>query len=338
MKLKNILFFAVATLFSLQLVKAQEGLPIYSDYLTDNYYLIHPSMAGAANCAKVRVTGRQQWFGDDDAPRLITASVNGRIGDSPSGIGAIVYSDRNGYHSQTGAYFTYAHHLMFSRSTADLNQLSFGLSIGAIQYKLDETSFLDDGPDPIIGGIEQSATEFNVDFGFSYNLYDFYAHATVKNLLKNDGVNFNNNPGNLNFNNLRTYLVSVGNTFGSYGSEWSFEPSAMFMYRDATEEASFDVNLKVYKEMDFGKVWGGLSYRRSLDGAEYLDGQSVSSQKLQYITPLLGVNVKDFMFAYSYNYQANDIVYNSGGFHQITLGFNFNCGRAAYSCNCPAVN
>ena len=53
--------------------------------------------------------------------------------------------------------------------------------------------------------------------------------------------------------------------------------------------------------------------------------------------PLLGVNVKDFMFAYSYNYQANDIVYNSGGFHQITLGFNFNCGRAAYSCNCPAV-
>ncbi|MDA0178312.1 MULTISPECIES: PorP/SprF family type IX secretion system membrane protein [Mesoflavibacter] len=338
MKLKNILFFAVATLFSLQLVKAQEGLPIYSDYLTDNYYLIHPSMAGAANCAKVRVTGRQQWFGDDDAPRLITASVNGRIGDSPSGIGAIVYSDRNGFHSQTGAYFTYAHHLMFSRSTADLNQLSFGLSIGAIQYKLDETSFLADGPDPIIGGIEQSATEFNVDFGFSYNLYDFYAHATVKNLLKNDGVNFNNNPGNLNFNNLRTYLVSVGNTFGSYGSEWSFEPSAMFMYRDATEEASFDVNLKVYKEMDFGKVWGGLSYRRSLDGAEYLDGQSVSSQKLQYITPLLGVNVKDFMFAYSYNYQANDIVYNSGGFHQITLGFNFNCGRAAYSCNCPAVN
>ncbi|HIC31417.1 MAG TPA: type IX secretion system membrane protein PorP/SprF [Flavobacteriaceae bacterium] len=338
MRLKNILFIAIATLFGLQLVKAQEGLPIYSDYLTDNYYLIHPSMAGAANCSKVRITGRQQWFGDEDAPRLITASVNGRIGESQSGVGAIVYSDRNGYHSQTGAYLTYAHHLMFSRSTADLNQLSFGLSVGAIQYKLDETTFLADGYDPLIAGIEQSATEFNVDFGFSYNLYDFYAHATVKNLLNNDGVNYNNNPGNLNFNNLRTYIFTIGNTFGSYGSEWSFEPSALFLYRESTEESLFDVNLKVYKEMDFGKVWGGLSYRRSLDGAEYLDGQSVSSQKLQYLTPLLGVNVNDFMFAYSYNYQANDIVYNSGGFHQITLGYNFNCGRAAYSCNCPAVN
>ena len=50
---------------------AQEGLPIYTDYLTDNYYLIHPSMAGAANCAKVRLTGRQQWFGQDDAPKLL---------------------------------------------------------------------------------------------------------------------------------------------------------------------------------------------------------------------------------------------------------------------------
>jgi len=25
---------------------SQEGIPIYSDYLTDNYYLLHPSMAG----------------------------------------------------------------------------------------------------------------------------------------------------------------------------------------------------------------------------------------------------------------------------------------------------
>ena len=33
---------------------AQEGLPIYSDYLTDNFYLLYPSMAGASNCTKVR--------------------------------------------------------------------------------------------------------------------------------------------------------------------------------------------------------------------------------------------------------------------------------------------
>ena len=33
-------------------VNAQEGLPIYSDYLTDNYYLLYPSMAGVSNCGR----------------------------------------------------------------------------------------------------------------------------------------------------------------------------------------------------------------------------------------------------------------------------------------------
>ncbi|MCP1997570.1 hypothetical protein L1275_003381, partial [Flavobacterium sp. HSC-61S13] len=40
-------------------------MSVYSDYLSDNYYLIHPSMAGAANCGKLRVTARQQWSGQD---------------------------------------------------------------------------------------------------------------------------------------------------------------------------------------------------------------------------------------------------------------------------------
>lgn len=335
MRLKGLFILAVSVLFCSQFARAQEGLPIYSDYLTDNYYLIHPSMAGAANCSKIRITGRQQWFGQEDAPALLTASINGRIGDSPSGLGGIVYSDKNGFHSQTGAYFTYAHHILFSRNEVDLNMLSFGLSAGAIQYKLDETTFTSEGFDPLISGIEQSATNFNVDFGFSYHLYNFYAHATIKNLLKNDGVNFNEQ--GLSFDNLRTYIVSMGNTF-STNNDMTFEPSAMFVYRDATEEAFFDINLKAYKTMEFGKLWGGLSYRRSLDGAEFLDGSGVSSQKLQYITPLLGVNMKDFMFAYTYSYQSNSVVFNNGGFHQITLGYNFGCRREQYSCNCPAVN
>jgi hypothetical protein len=29
--------------------------------------MIHPSMAGAANCAKIRLTARKQWFGQADA-------------------------------------------------------------------------------------------------------------------------------------------------------------------------------------------------------------------------------------------------------------------------------
>ena len=333
MNLKKYCLLTIIAVFT-QFTFAQEGLPVYSDYLTDNYYLIHPSMAGAANCAKIRLTGRQQWFGQDDAPNLQTLSVNGRIGESQSGLGGILYADKNGYHSQMGAYLTYAHHIMFSRNEIDLNMLSFGLSAGAIQYKLDQTDFLEPGEqDDLIKEIELSSTQFNIDFGFSYHLFDFYAHFTAKNLLDNSGVN-----NNLKVtSNLRRYLFSVGNVFSGFDSDWSYEPSIMYQYKEGTQESSIDVNAKVYKGTNFGKIWGGLSYRRSLDGAQYFDGK-VSSQKLQYITPIVGVNLKNFMFAYTYSYQANSIVFNNGGFHQLTLGYNFNCRREKYQCNCPAVN
>ncbi|RNC84292.1 MAG: type IX secretion system membrane protein PorP/SprF [Winogradskyella sp.] len=336
MKLKKICIVALTGMLSF-IGFSQEGIPVYSDYLTDNYYLLHPSMAGVANCAKVRLTARQQWFGVDDAPSLQTLSAHSRLGDGPSAIGAIVYNDENGFHSNTGAYVTYAHHLLLSRNEVDLNMISFGLSAGFIQYKLDETSFLAPGQfDQLIAGIEQSATNFNIDVGMSYHFLDFYAHVTAKNILNNEGINFNQQ--GFVFNNLRTYLVSLGNVFQKYGSDWSFEPSIMYMYRDATEESTIDFNAKVYREVDFGKVWGGLSYRRSLDGAQFLEGNSVSSQKLQYFTPFIGVDYKQFTFAYTYSYQANTINFNTGGFHQITLGYNFNCRREKYDCNCPAIN
>ncbi len=328
--------FAIVTLAG-HVVTSQEGLPIYTDYLTDNYYLIHPSMAGVANCAKIRLTGRQQWFGQEDAPSLQTLSVNGRIGESSSGIGGILFADKNGYHSQKGAYFTYAHHILFSRSEVDLNMLSFGLSAGFIQYQLDETTFLNGLPvsDPIISGVVQSETNFNIDFGFSYHYLDFYAHGTIKNVLNNSGINNDIQVTN----NLRRYLISAGYVFSKFGSTWSYEPSLMFQYKEGTKESSIDVNGKVYKQMDFGTLWAGLSYRHSLDGAEYLTNNgTIKSQNLQQLSTILGTNYKNFMFAYTYTHQTNSVVFTNGGFHQLTLGYNFSCRREKYDCQCPAVN
>jgi hypothetical protein len=42
--------------------------------------LIH-FYAGAANCAKIRLTARKQWFGQADAPELQTISFNGRVSE-----------------------------------------------------------------------------------------------------------------------------------------------------------------------------------------------------------------------------------------------------------------
>ena len=326
--------YLVLLLLLTQLSFSQEGIAVYSDYLTDNYYLIHPSMAGAANCAKIRGTARQQWFGTDDAPALQTLSFNGRIGER-SGVGVILFNDRNGYHSQKGAKLTYAHHIMFSRDMVDLNQLSFGMSAGLVQSQLDETDFLASGQfDPNVDGtIVQKDSYFNVDVGASYNYLDFYAHATVKNVLANKRELYSD----IESDNLRKFLVSVGYTFAT-SETLTFEPSVLFQAVSETEEKSIDLNMKVYKELNFGKLWGGVSYRRSLDGAQFVDGNGISDQKLQYITPLIGVNYKNFMFAYTYSALLGNVKFDNGGFHQITLGIDLFCQREKYDCHCPAIN
>ena len=327
--------YIVLVLLLSQAAFSQDGIPVYSDYLSDNLYLLHPSMAGAASHNQIRLTARSQWGGVEDAPKLQTLNYNTRLGES-SAIGAIFFNDKNGYHSQTGGYLTYAHHLKFSRTDADLNQLSFGISFGLIQSKLDETQFDPEDFDPIIAGIVQSSSYFNIDAGMSYNFLNFSGHFTVKNLI------FQNRKLNdeaFESNNQRKYLISAAYAIGQYGSTWIFEPSFLFQFTERTGEQAIDINFKTYRKMDFGKLWGALSYRRSFDGADYLNGNEVNSQKLQYITPIIGINFKKFMFAYTYTYQTGDVKFTSGSYQQITLGYNFLGGRdEPYDCNCPAIN
>lgn len=327
-------YFVLAFLIA-QVAFSQEGVAVYSDYLSDNYYLIHPSMAGASNCGKIRLTGRQQWFGQEDAPALQTISFNTSLDeDGKSGIGMIFFNDKNGYHSQRGGKLTYSHHLRFSRSTIDLNQLSFGLSAAFIQSTLDGTDFT--GFDPVIvPGVIQKDAYFNVDLGVSYHYMDFFTHFTIKNFLANQRRELYSE--GFESDNLSKYLWSAGAVFGD-DSNLLFEPSFMLQYTSETKEKAIDLNLKVYKELEFGKLWGGLSYRRSFDGAQYVSGSGIQEQKLQWITPIVGLNYDKYMFSYTYSHVMGDVKFDNAGFHQITLGMNIFCRDKEYDCNCPAVN
>ena len=327
--------YFVLVFLVMQLTNAQEGIAVYSDYLSDNYYLIHPSMAGASNCGKIRLTGRQQWFGQEDAPALQTFSFNTSLDeDGTSGIGMIFFNDKNGYHSQRGGKLTYAHHLRFSRSTIDLNQLSFGLSAAFIQSTLDGTDFT--GFDPVIvPGVIQKDAYFNVDLGVSYHYIDFFTHFTIKNFLANQRRELYSE--GFESDNLSKYLWSAGAVFGDE-SDLLFEPSLMLQFTSQTKEKAIDLNLKVYKELEFCKLWGGLSYRRSFDGAQYVSGSGIQEQKLQWVTPIVGLNYDKYMFSYTYSHVMGDVKFDNPGFHQITLGMNIFCRDKEYDCNCPAVN
>lgn len=330
--MKKLLLPIILSFILGETLKAQEGIPVYFDYLSDNYYLVYPSMAGIGGGGKVRLTARKQWFNVDEAPSLQTFNGHFRVGEK-SGVGGILFNDSNGYHSQVGLKGTYAHHLNLGGDFRTLNQLSFGLSAGIILSSLDETEFRSVIPDPLVSGVKNTTSYFNVDLGVSYSFFEFYAHAAVLNLLGSGRDLYTV----AEFDNLRRYLLSVGYVFGK---DTRIEPSVLFQATDFTKEKTIDFNAKVYKDLsDSTTLWGGLSYRRSFDGAQFLQDGTLGEQRLQLITPIVGVNINRFMFSYNYSYQMGDIRFDNGGFHQITLGYDFGEQRQdRFDCHCPAAN
>jgi type IX secretion system PorP/SprF family membrane protein len=338
--MKNIfrrLFFTACVFFTLS-SSSQEGLPIYTDYLTENYYLLHPSMAGVnLEGIKIRMTSRKHWLDQPNAPNLQTFSIDSRL-NNRNGVGMILFKDENGYHAQTGLSLTYAHHINFNEDRSrmnepnlfnygSINQLSFGLSIGGVQNSLDQTSFA-----PFVGEVDNLITQvmessgyFNMDIGVSYVNFNYFAHLTLKNVLFSPTNIYGDEVYDFskNYTSFIKYVASFGYLFFTE-SPFSFEPSVLFHGSKLTSEKAIDLNLKSYYNLDYGYLWLGLSYRQSFDGAQYLDGEKIGKQTYQLVTPIFGVSYKDFVFSYNYSYQRGNIVLGNGGFHQLTLGYNIN--------------
>ncbi len=322
----TLLFFAF---ISINNTNAQETIPIYFDYLSDNVYLLHPAAAGVGNCAKLRGSFGKQWMGVNDAPGLQTLSYHTRFnGESQVGLGGILYKDSNGNHSQLGAQATFAYHI--DMGGANFNQLSFAISGMFSEIKLDQSNFILPGeePDSIITNLVEAENYYNADFGLAYHYKTGFAYFTIKNLLLQARNLENSTYESLN---LRRYLFSLGYFFENDNSnKLSFEPSMLLQYIEYTNEIQADINLKAYKKLDKGNtLWAAVSYRRSFDGNKI--------QELSQITPIIGINFNKVMVSYTYTHSLGDIVFDNSGFHQVSLGIDLFCKEARASA-CPNVN
>jgi len=317
--LQNLILFFISIFFTIEVI-SQETLPIYSDYLSDNVYLVHPSAAGIGNTGKLRFTARQQWAGIKDAPTLQTISFHNRFRDKAA-LGFILFNDSNGFHSQKGIQGTFAYHLDINRGSF-FNQISFGLSLTAVQNQVDQTQFFGD---PSISQIVTSDGYYNADFSVAYHRKGFSSYFTVKNLLLSAKNNLNNSLEPLD---LRNYVFTFGYYFGQKDM-FQFEPSLMIQLREATGERIADFNLKVYKDFSNAQLWAAISYRKSFDVNPI--------ENLAYFTPIIGVNYNKWMFSYTYTRQLNDVVLIDSGLHQVSVGVNL-FTRKPRAAACPNIN
>ncbi len=148
--------------------------------------------------------------------------------------------------------------------------------------------------DPTVGGIRQKDNYFNFDIGASYLLRSLYAHVTYRNIATSRRELYSD----VESDNIRKFIINAGYVWGDR-EVIQIEPSIMYINTLESKERSYDLNLKAYRQLNFGTIWGGLSYRRQVERSETLLPDQ-KGQITQYLTPIIGLNIKQFMFAYNY--------------------------------------
>jgi type IX secretion system PorP/SprF family membrane protein len=314
--MKRILLFNVSLIIFLS-IQAQDITLSQYDL---NMYLLNPAVCGADGFTSFQVTGREQWIGFNDlstAPstyaftfqsRLLKnsyilkalhltnkhkrSSKSGRVG-----IGFNVYNDQSGLMSQTGIEGTYAYHIRMHN-----NQLSFGLTLKAFQYRVDKAAINlgDDLPDDLIDGNDLKSWIFpEANVGAYFSSPEYYVGLSAGNLFESL-FEYDDN-GNKNAQLERYYNIIGGYTY-YFSKQFALEPSALIrIYEIPYMQMDFKVKA-LYKD----SYWGSLAYRTSGGGQG------------GWLIIGLGLKYEKFYFGYSFDYTFGDIMKFSYGTHEIT--------------------
>ena len=296
------------------------NLPVWTQYLADNDFVISPTYAGIGDNLRIRANGLTQWVGIKNAPDNQALYADFRISDR-TGVGLSLYNDKNGNTRQKGVKFSFAHHLTLSYTEKMF--LSFGLSYNINNFRIAIENFetINGSPivDPAITG-DRARSNHNFDVGALYRFQDFYLSLNASNILKKDLDEFTGaEPGDLlNFQLYSGFIITPDDS-----NDIEFEPSVFYQLYWSDKRSSTDVNFKFRKfNRDEDYFWLGASYR-------FLNDQFF---KPLNIGPMAGISKNKFYFAYSYQFTINELAGFNSGTHSVTIGLDFLQGASNCAC------
>ncbi|REG92279.1 type IX secretion system PorP/SprF family membrane protein [Flavobacterium aquicola] len=285
------------------------NVPVATQYLADNPYVISPTYAGIGDNFRINLNGYKQWVGVEDAPQSQALYADFRVLNQ-SGAGMTLYNDSNGYTKQAGAKLTFAHHIILDYYTKQY--LSFGMSYiyNSFRFNINEFNGITD---------DRATINNNFEVGFLYRNRGFYASATATNILQKD----------LNFeiayepNLLTNYQLYAGYVL-DMGNRNELEPSAFYQYYQSDGRSVTDLNIKYRKFNRYEDYfWVGASYR-------FLNDQI---GKPLAVGPIIGFQKGYISAGYSYQITLNGLAAYNSGTHSLTIGFRFLQGLS----NCPCT-
>jgi len=250
----SLVLMAVTSSYSQEL-----NLPVFTQYLADNPFVLSPAYAGIGDNLRIRVNGLTQWVGIKDAPENQSAYIDFRLLDR-SGIGISLYNDKNGYTRQTGAKVSFAHHIILDYYSKQY--LSFGISYNFNNFRIDTGEFETDVEHPVFDpSITDNRYTSNNNFDISalYRNKNFYLSFNANNVLKKNVNKFRGVEPDL----LSNYQVYTGYTFrDGENSRIEYEPSVFYQYFASDKRSATDFNFKYRRYNRYEEYyWVGVSYR-----------------------------------------------------------------------------
>jgi type IX secretion system PorP/SprF family membrane protein len=286
--MKRIIFSGLLGCFLFKAYAQQT--PLNSQYMF-NSLVLNPAVAGIKEDRVIfRVQNRNQWVGLEGAPVTQTASGHLRIESISVGAGAYIINDVVGPTRQTGLQTAYSYHFPMSGTT----NMSFGLGLGIIQYKVDGSSLTTDEPND---NAVLTATEPHLlpdaSFGVLYYGESYYAGLSIPHLIggKIKDSDFK----------LSQHYMLMGGTVFEATDDVQVEPSALLRFVSPVP-LSVDLNLKaIFRDI----FWAGISYRTS-DAVVMMAGLQLAEK---------------FHFGYSYDITTSGLSQYSKGSHEVMIGF-----------------
>ena len=297
------------------------NLPVFTQYLADNDFVISPTFAGIGDNFRIRANGLTQWVGIKNAPDNQALYADFRIANR-TGVGVSFYNDRNGNTVQKGLKASFAHHIVLDYCSKQY--LSFGLSYNLNSFRIDINNFQPTQSMPVIDPRvtdDRSISNNNFDVGILYRNKGFFFSFNANNILSKEIDDFVGIEPDL----LLNYQIFSGITLQSPRKKnIEIEPSVFFQWFDSDNRSSTDVNIKYrqYNRRD-DYFWGGVSYRFLND--QFFDPLNIG--------PMAGFKKSNFYFAYAYQITINELMGYNSGTHMVTIGFDFLQGIS----NCPCV-
>lgn len=175
-KMARALLATVLLLGSSLYSKAQ--LTTFQNMYFQNKYIYNPAMAGLSKGMDFNVGYRQQWSNFEGTPKtaLLTADIQAT---DKVGLGLNVVNEEAGLLKSTRVMATYAYHLQLE---GDNQHVSFGLSLGVNDSRIDYSKINGDGSDPEIDQYNQLKPYLDSDFGAAYTSNTLYVGASLPNM------------------------------------------------------------------------------------------------------------------------------------------------------------